>query len=330
MSACACLAFPAFRGIADDLSLPKHGESSEPNLLAQTGWVRVEIIGGRVAVLSHRYGQSRTASCEGPRHSRQDLTVQMCGRSIVVNYEAEDYLGRRSLTVDEAGTVRATRLRYEAEPREVTLVQPLEGKLKVILESGGSVREVSAGSLWHLILAEPQLCHAHLIPLLESFRPELRIADQAAEIRSTLLASAGGDILAQRQQWRRWVSDLGHSNFQKRQAADQALRSVGQPVIAWLSRLDPEELDAEQRQRVRRICGELADPNRDTPDRVADWLIDDKTAWLAIIAEGQLDERIAAADHLSKLCRRTIPFDPHASHDQRRTQLAELMVRYGD
>jgi hypothetical protein len=79
-----------------------------------------------------------------------------------------------------------------------------------------------------------------------------------------------------------------------------------------------------------RICRDLADPSPDSPDRVVGWLIDDKTAWLSVIATGELDERIAAADHLSKLCRRPIPFDPHASHAERRTQMAELMARYSE
>lgn len=300
------------------------------SLFARTNWVRLEVVGGRIAVLTHRCGQSRSVSSDDSEPARQVLTVQLRGKMLVMRYQRDDQFGRREMVVDEEGTLRITALQYEADPREVTLHQPLEGKLTVTIESGGSLTQTSAASLWHLMLAEPQLCEQHVTPLLESLRPDWRIAEQGDSIRKALLATAGTDVLAQRAEWRQWVADLSHANFQKRQAADRALRAVGQPVIAWLSRLDPAELDAEQRQRVRRICTELADPSPDSPARVVSWLIDDKAVWLAMIAHGDLDQRIAAADHLSKLCRRTIPFDPHASQDQRQTQMRALMARYGE
>jgi len=306
--------------------------SSEPSsglsLFARTNWVRLEVVGGRIAVLTHRCGQSRSASSDDTEPARQQLNVQLRGNSLVMRYEREDQFGRREMVVDEDGTLRITALQYEADPREVTLHQPLEGKLSVTVESGGSLSQTSAVSLWHLILAEPQLCEQHVTPLLESLRPDWRIAEQGEAVRGSLLAAAGTDVLVQRAQWRKWVAELSHTNFQKRQAADRALRAVGQPMIAWLNRLDAEELDAEQRQRVRRICAELADPSADSPERVVSWLVDDKAVWLSLIANGDLDERIAASEHLSKLCRRTIPFDPRASQDQRQTQMRALMARY--
>jgi hypothetical protein len=248
----------------------------------------------------------------------------------VMRYESEDQFGRRELVVDDDGTLRITALQYEAEPREVSLIQPLGGKLKVLVEQGGSLSQTSSASLWHLMLAEPELCSEHITPLLESLRPDWHIRQQGETIRSSLLACAGSDILAQRTRWRKWVADLSSTNFHKRQSADRELRAIGQPITAWLNRIDPNELDAEQRQRVRRICDELADPSRDTPERVVSWLVDDKAVWLSLIATGELEERIASAEHLSKLCRRTIPFDPYADQDQRRTEVVKLMARYGE
>ena len=326
--------FSAFALVAIQPLFALGQSSSEPasglSLLGRTNWVRLEVVGGRIAVLTHRCGQSRSASSDSSDPTQQRLNVQLRGSMLVMRYESEDQFGRREMVVDDDGTLRITALRYEADPREVTLHQPLHGKLTVSIESGGSLSRTSAPSLWHLMLAEPQLCEQHVAPLLESLRPDWRIAEQGEAIRQSLLTAAGSDVLAERAQWRKWVADLSHTNFQKRQAADRALRAVGQPVTAWLSRLDGDELDAEQRQRVRRICDELADPSADSPERVVSWLIDDKSVWLSLIATGDLDERIAASEHLSKICRRTIPFDPHADHDQRRTQMRALMARYGE
>ena len=325
-SAFALVAIQSLSGLCQDSSKA----ASAPSLLARTNWVRLELVGGRVAVLTHRCGQTRSASSGEPEAARQQLSVQLRENMLVMRYEHEDQFGRRQLMVDEDGTLRITALQYEADPREVTLHQPLEGKLTVSIESSGSLSQTSAASLWHLMLAEQELCDEHVTPLLESLRPDWRIAEQGQAIRESLLRSAGTDVLLERAQWRKWVADLSHVNFQKRQAADRALRAVGQPVMAWLSRLDAEELDAEQRQRVRRICADLADPSADSPERVVSWLVDDKAVWLSLIATGDLDDRIAASEHLSKLCRRTIPFDPHASQDQRLTQMRALMARYGE
>jgi len=49
--------------------------------------------------------------------------------------------------------------------------------------------------------------------------------------------------------------------------------------------------------------------------------------WLALLARGDLTERVAAVEHLSGLCRRPLPFDPQASQEARRAQLAELAAK---
>jgi hypothetical protein len=225
---------------------------AEPNLLARSSWVRLEIMGGRLAVLSQRCGQSRSVREEDPERAKQSLSVQLRGHALVVHYLFEDYLGRRELTVDEEGTVRVAAQRYESEPREVVLTQPASGKLKLRIVHGGDNDEFSATSLWHLMLSEPELFEHHAAPLLTSIRPDWRIAEQGAAIRESLLNAAGRDVLSERNQWKKWVEELSHPNFAKRQAADAALRAVGQPVIAWLGRLEANELDAAH---LPRPCG---------------------------------------------------------------------------
>lgn len=342
-SACAGLILQALAGVAQDSQTPT---VVEPDLLARTPWVRLEVIGGRIAVFADRCGQIRSprsergnttegagdasAGAKPAEVARENLSVQLRGGLLVLNYVAHEPHQRRELRIEDDGTLRITHTQTVDPPREVSLQQPLTGRLTLQVTSGGAQQQTSAPSLWHLLLAEPELCAQHLTPLLESLKTDWRLTEQAENLRETLLAAAGSDVLAERAQWTAWVQQLASSDFQQRQAAERALRGVGQPVIAWLARLEVDDLDSEQRQRIRRISSSLADASRDTPPRVAPWLIDDKAVWLAIIARGELDERIAAADHLSKLCRRTIPFDPHAPQDQRRLQMAELMTRYSE
>src|SRR5262245_17224900 len=58
----------------------------ERNLVERTGWIRFEIIGGRIAVLGHRCGQSRIVqNGEATEVPRELLSVQLCTESLVVH-----------------------------------------------------------------------------------------------------------------------------------------------------------------------------------------------------------------------------------------------------
>jgi hypothetical protein len=160
--------------------------------------------------------------------------------------------------------------------------------------------------------------------MLSELRPHWRLAEQAAEVEAALVAQAGADTHAERRQWQAWVTELASDSFASRQAADLALRQAGQSVLAFLRQQHPDELDPEQRRRIRGILADVCDGSPDSPERVAGWMLDDKAIWLTLLGRGGLEQRIAAAEHLSKLCRRSLPFDPSASPESRQAQLAVL------
>ena len=63
---------------------------------------------------------------------------------------------------------------------------------------------------------------------------------------------------------------------------------------------------------------------------LADWLAADRRVWLALLSRGDLEQRIAAAEHLSKLCQRPVAFNPTASLPERDAQVAALAALLGD
>src|SRR5436190_1897589 len=215
-------------------------DSSGPSLWASSKWVRLEIVGGKVAVLSTRCGNS-LAIVEPSESSerRESLAVQAHPPAVQVNYEWNDGERQITLLVDERGNLAIDR-RGDAAASELHYSQP----------------------------SEP--------------------------------------------------------GFGDRQSADQALRDAGQPVLAFLRGQKLAELAPEQRRRIRAILADVADTGADSPERVADWLLDDRGVWLALLNRGELEHRIAAAEHLSKLCRRNLPFDPSASPESRQAQMADL------
>ena len=123
---------------------------------------------------------------------------------------------------------------------------------------------ISADSLWHLALIHPRESRELLFPLLESLSPDWNLARLADEVELALLeAAAEADVAADEKSWDRLVHDLASDCFQKRQAADVALRSGGQGVAAFLVRLDPRALSRMLHRLARRglwqdtlvICG---------------------------------------------------------------------------
>lgn len=301
---------------------------SERNIVERTGWIRFEIIGGRIAVLGHRCGQSRVVqNGEATDVPRELLSVQLCTESLVVHYE--DVRSDRHIAVDLDDQQRLTLSRSGNTPSgDLKLVQPFKGPLTLSV-GREPVQTFTASTLWHLALKHPELCEEQLFPLLETIRPHWRLKEQAAGLTEALVSKAGTDVAADRAQWRDWVSKLDSDDFAVRQNADRQLRASGQAVVAWLARIDRKQLSAEQAGRVAEICQGLANLSTDTPQRVAAWLVDDRCAWLALLNHPDASVRLAAANHLTLLCGKPLVFDPLASFSERQQQLSQLQARFG-
>jgi hypothetical protein len=314
-----------FTGVSDPKPAPA---KSERNLIERTGWIRLEMIGGRIAVLGHRCGQSRVVQIgESTDIPREQLSVQLQTESLLVHYE--DLQVDRQITVDLDDQQRLSIIRTGASPSaELKLVQPFRGPLTLTV-GREPAQTFTAGTIWHLALKQPELCDESLFPLLETFRPHWRLKEQATGLQEALVSKAGSNVLAERAQWRQWVARLDSDDFAERQHADRQLRASGQAVVAWLQRLDRKQLSAEQTGRVNDICQALADLSTDTPQRVAAWLIDDRCAWLALLNHQDASVRLAAANHLTLLCGKPLSFDPLASSSDRQQQLAQLQQRFG-
>jgi hypothetical protein len=307
------------------------GSIARGNLLQQVKWLRLEIVGGRIVARSDRCSQTRhSAESSASGESRQTLNLESQASTLIVRYEEVDATARLLLEVNERGQLSIARTAAEgsAQPA-VSYVQPPCGKIKLSV-GGQGPRTIVADDLWQLLVAERDLCTEHLLPLLAALRPSWRIGEQLDRLETALIDQAGTDVLAQRRQWQTWVDDLAADDFSRRQSADQALRQLGQPVLAFLRGLDQSTLDGEQRRRIRTIMNDLPDGSPDCPLRSAQWLAGDKRVWLALMARGELDQRVVAADHLSKLCRRPLPFDPQGTIEVRQAQLAELVAKLAD
>jgi hypothetical protein len=307
---------------------PAERPKTERNLISRTGWVRLEVVGGRIAILGHRCGQSRIVQVGEPTEiPYEQLSVQLHTESLIIHYE--DSRPERQIKLDLDDQQRIVLTRSSASPTgELKLVQPFRGPLTLTI-GRDAPQTFTAATLWHLALQQPELCEESIFPLLETLRPHWGLNDLAKGIRKELLSQAGRDVVTERALWREWVKQLDSDDFQERQDADHRLRAAGQGVVAWLQRLDRKQLTHEQAARVQDICQGLADLSTDTPQRVSAWLVDDRCAWLALLRSDDLQTRVEATNHLTILFGKPLAFNPLGDISDRELQIVQLKKRFG-
>ncbi len=307
------------------------GDQNEPrSLFAKKHWVRFDLVLGRLTATQIRGGRQNclldASSTGGPREL---LSVTGESHAPAVSYERTDRHQR--LHVEILGRNRVT-IRREAQPGSETVplefVQPQQGPVSLRLGAPNAVvADVEAKSLWHLLLAEPVLCRHQLLPVLKLLRPHWRLMESAERIETSLLrAAAEGDAVTLAHV-RELVDALDQPQFQARRRADQQLRSLGILVLARLEQLDRTTLTREQRQRIERIERDLALMKVDSPERIAAWMLNDTSVWLAILSRGDVEAQQLAASRLAETEPTATQFDPRADAAQQRRQIETLRLR---
>ncbi|HUY35508.1 MAG TPA: hypothetical protein VMV69_22385 [Pirellulales bacterium] len=221
-----------------------------------------------------------------------------------------------------------------ADAKLVVFGQPAEGFLSLSVGEGYERKEYRGATIWHLFLAEPELCRNELAPLLQIMKPGWNLVERAQNYEMFLFRSADIQRQPSRGAWLRLVADLGHEKFSRRQAADRRLRIGGSELLPFLLSLDLDRLDAEQRFRVGAImrssavkeddAGKVDD---DTPNQIIRPLRDDPIVWIELLARDDEQKRRIAGKQLSRLLNEVIDFDPAAEADQRKKQIDALRRR---
>jgi hypothetical protein len=300
LAAALLLAFLASAAFSET---PDKGLFPEKSLAAQRSWVQFGVRVGRLQVLNSQVGQSLSASSEDPHEGiRESFSVNVGSTVVSVHYELVTPDVRLLADFSEPNCVE-----IESTPcsdrggAALRLKQPARGPIELTVGRGSDARHCRASSFWHLMLREPELCEIHLVPILTSLRPGWQLDRATAEVEMNLLRLARDGHLPHSDQWEELVEQLGHKTFRVRRAAERELRASGQAVVAYLSQLDPRQLDTEQRERIRRIVRSQVAQTEDTPQRVALWLAADEAVWLAMMSRQDPNTRSVATMHLARL-----------------------------
>jgi hypothetical protein len=289
-------------------------------------WLQFSISSGRLAVGSGfgTFGNSITVNGRTER-----LNIHTVDNELVVQYDVVAPDEQFSLQVKSGNRIRLSRSARGGAAVVPVEFQQLPGEpLRLSVGAAGHAETYRMASLWHLLLAHPETCRRHLIPLLETFRPDWRIAEQALEAEEELFRMARYGQLPDRPRWTALVAQLSDDRFARREAADRALRGAGPVVLPFLRELDFAQLEPEQQSRLRRIIAALAQAtDDDTSEQIAGSLIADVEVWLSLLSRPEEATRRLAAGQLERLCGRPLRFDPAAADEIRRQQLGEIRTK---
>jgi len=304
----------------------REGKTSLP---ARRDWVRFRVILGRVSVVNAQYGRSINEQSGNPlTGDSETFSINVSAGRPTVRYVLKTE--SQHLQVDFLRGHHCTVSRQPQNDSGVTAMsyqQPARGPVVLTIGDGQSSRTYREASFWHLMLRYPEPCQKHLLPIFHSLRPGWGLDAVAGRIRTSLLRLARIEKLPDAAECEQLVEQLGNPNFQARRAAERKLKQLGFTVLRQLRDLDPNSLGPEQRMRVERIIDSLQVETDDTPGRIAALLIDDVPLWLILLESDAADDRLQAADHLSKILRREILFDPKADAATRAAQLARLRAQ---
>lgn len=342
----ACLAMLAGLILAVAPGALAQQVTMNPGLATQLRYFHMGVVGGRIQLISPFSGR-KLESKHGGQDRRESLQVVLKGPETTVNYEHTTPDWHISVDVIEGRQVLVHR-----EPKDnaavVPLVfeQPASGVLTLSLGVGEEARVYHAKSIWHLLLAEPDVCGSELLPLLQLIRPGWKLIEAAEAVESLLFDSVRSQHAPQRDRWVALVSELASPRYSRRSAADRKLRGLGREVLPFLVSLDRRQLDSEQRHRIAgivrdlsaraaadlptamagspRVYGATGDQPADTPDRVATWLINDPGVWCQLLRSDDEARRLVAAGQLSQLLGEPIAFDPAAELPLRQKQIERL------
>jgi hypothetical protein len=261
--------------MAHEVASSCSAEQSATSLLANSRWVRFEIVLGRIVAIPLCGGRHRTARSDPDSEPAETLNYNGDRDAPCFVYELRD--AQQTLTVRCVGQAELHILRESESGERLLFMQSPRGAVSLSLGPEDNAQVLTAQSVWHLFLKEREACEQHVLPLLVILRPDWSLQKTGDDIEAHLCRRAAAAL--PRKRMAHLIAQLASPRFPQRQAADREIRSLGIGALPYLERVDRTRLNSEQRVRILRICDDLRTNTPDSPERVAAWLANDVRVW---------------------------------------------------
>ena len=177
---------------------PAAAQRVSPGVASAFQRVKFEVVGGRITAWSDNLGGRMTFSSRGLGRE-ESMTIDFANGVPEIDYVAANRSTRVRIH-SEAGDA----LRIDRKPVGETAIaamefnQPNTGDLELTVGTGSTRTSVRGATLWHLLLAKPDLCREHLVPLLENLRPGWGLSRMAEQVEDSLCKVAQTDRVPDR------------------------------------------------------------------------------------------------------------------------------------
>lgn len=282
----------------DDGPAPPPAES----ILRESQAAHFRLVLGRIEMDSVRYRKGtinrNTGPTANPAATSETLTIDATRGMPRLHFTRHSRHQRATLDINERG-----RLAIESEigDERVSLVQAPHRPIVVQYGVGQESMTWVADTWIHFYVSHPATYTKHFQPLVDDLirgTPLHQLVDTAHARSLTELADAA--VTSDAVLWHS-IERLGASQRTTRIEAQRELHQCGISLLPRLRQIDPQRLDAEQRDRLRQVIQQLTPSGEDCESRIAAMIRDDSAYWLA--AESRLSgpERILVSNRLSGL-----------------------------
>jgi hypothetical protein len=211
-----------------------------------------------------------------------------------------------TLSVQHAKHVRIESILPKTGERAV-LDQPCSGPITFQINQGELNRTYSGTTLLHVRLDDPAGFDLHcggLIQQLLRGRSLKQVNDEVAVAVFTQITKLQPPAA---EQVRECVQKLRSPKLATRRKAERQLLSWGAPILPIIDAINPDDLDAEQRDRLRHIRNNFRSLDDDTARSLAMLLINDRAHWSRLARQMDTAQLQLANHHLNRVGLKAIP-----------------------
>jgi hypothetical protein len=289
--------------------------------------VQFEIVGGRIIASSIHVGANMNSS-SNTNGRREKISIDLTGTAPDIHYELVDKTTEIMLDVKDGEDVKIRNVRKaDKTSQSIEYVQEPGKDLTLTIEDRAGKRTLSAPTLWHLLLDEPDMTRTMLGPTLELLKPGWRLASMTDAIEEALCQNARLRRSDDRPRWESWIRELSSMHYADRLEAERRVLGAGKEILPFLRSLDRTALDAEQWRRVRNVIESLDDSETDTVEQTVSLLVGDPRAWMTLLGRNDESKRRLAKAQIESITGSPIDFDPQAAPEIRKQQLEKLRER---
>ena len=277
----------------------------EPPLAATVAAIEHHVVGGRIVIDRPRRFRGRLHERKGPAGRGETYRL-----ADAATCPAERYTrvrpGRDVLTIEITDRERLTLVR---EPHGTSLVPTLTltqvpgEPLRLEYDSPAMTRTIVAADLWRLYLAEPAACEEDLFPLLETLRPDWRLAVTGRAVLDDLLARPATPLApaglppATAERVEELLAGIDAPTAVARRRAGRELADLLAAGTVTIESLTARAgLSGQQRATLAGLRSVVRQTAPDRPMSVAARLAADPIVWLTLLSHPQahVRQRVAA------------------------------------